>query len=263
MQAPEAAKPRLLPALSDYGRRAAGATVQGISALTRRPLLVVGALAVVAVADDARLRAHGAPQRLAALPGRRPDLAADDRLAARRRRARADVHRLRLAARGRTDHAARGPELRHRDAARDRAQRARARSARALGDLRPRCSDRRTGVRPPGRRRVGRAALRRDPALARRLPRALRRAVPARGARPDGPRRLPVDGLLLVGALLFMRALETRATLDSIAARHRGRLRDRGEAVERALRRRPGRRRCWRGPYGRCCRSASRCCRRC
>lgn len=47
MRAPEAAKPRLAPTLSDYGRRAAGATLQAISALTRRPLVTVGALAVV------------------------------------------------------------------------------------------------------------------------------------------------------------------------------------------------------------------------
>ena len=47
--------------------------------------------------------------------------------------------------------------------------------------------------------------------------------------------------LLLVGALLFMRALETRATLDSTRRRPRDRLRDRREAVERPLRRRPRR----------------------
>jgi hypothetical protein len=47
MQAPEAAKPGLLPTLSEYGRRAADAAVQGISYLTGRPLVAIGALAVV------------------------------------------------------------------------------------------------------------------------------------------------------------------------------------------------------------------------
>ena len=44
------------------------------------------------------------------------------------------------------------------------------------------------------RRGLGRAAVRGDPALARRLSRALRRAVPPGRARTDGARRLPVDG---------------------------------------------------------------------
>ena len=46
MQAPAAAKPRLLPTLSEYGRRAAKWSEQGISVAVRRPLLAVAVLAV-------------------------------------------------------------------------------------------------------------------------------------------------------------------------------------------------------------------------
>ena len=63
--------------------------------------------------------------------------------------------------------------------------------------------------------------------------------------------------LLLVGALLFMRALETRAAARRHRRRARGRLRGRREAVERALRRRAVRRRAAaHATCGRCCRSA-------
>ncbi len=69
--------------------------------------------------------------------------------------------------------------------------------------------------------------------------------------------------LLLVGALLFMRALETRATLDSIAA---------GLVVGFAIGVKPSNGLFVAAPIvaallarncGRCCRSGSRCYRRC
>ena len=76
----------------------------------------------------------------------------------------------------------------------DRLQRARSRPAAALGALRARKPDRRPRFRPPRRGGLGRAAVRGDTAVAGRLPRALHRAVPARCARTDRPRRLSVDG---------------------------------------------------------------------
>jgi hypothetical protein len=47
MQAPEAARPRLLPTLSEYGRRAAERIERGISVAVGRPLVAVAVLAVV------------------------------------------------------------------------------------------------------------------------------------------------------------------------------------------------------------------------
>ncbi|HYK06619.1 MAG TPA: hypothetical protein VEW11_02505 [Gaiellaceae bacterium] len=47
MQAPEAAKPRLLPTLSEYGRRAVESTDRGISVAVGRPLVSIGVLAVL------------------------------------------------------------------------------------------------------------------------------------------------------------------------------------------------------------------------
>ena len=47
MQAPEAAKPRLLPTLSEYGRRVAEWLDQSISLAVGRPLVSVGVLAVL------------------------------------------------------------------------------------------------------------------------------------------------------------------------------------------------------------------------
>ena len=46
MQAPEAAKPGLLPTLSEYGRRAAEWVERGISVAVGRPLVSVAVLAV-------------------------------------------------------------------------------------------------------------------------------------------------------------------------------------------------------------------------
>ena len=80
-------------------------------------------------------------------------------------------------------------------------QRARSRPAAAVGALRARSRNRRPRLRPPGRGAVGRAAVRGDPAVAGRLPRALRRAVPARRARPDGPRGLSRRWCCLLVAL--------------------------------------------------------------
>ena len=83
MQAPEAAKPgscRRCP--STAARR--GAARRGIVASRPPPARARWPARGRAVARDPRLRADGAPQRLALLPGRRPDLATDDRLAARR-----------------------------------------------------------------------------------------------------------------------------------------------------------------------------------
>ena len=155
----------------------------------------------------------------------------------------ADLHRLRLAARGRSDHGCTGPSFVNAMPPVIALQRARARPARAVGDLRPRDADRGARVRPPGRGGLGGAALRRDPALARRLPRALRRAVPPGRARSDRARRLPVDGApARRRPALHAGARDPRCPRRR-RGRARGRLRGRRQAVERALRRRPGRRR--------------------
>ena len=47
MQAPEAAKPRLLPTLSEYGRRAAERDRAGVSVAVGRPFVSLAVLAVV------------------------------------------------------------------------------------------------------------------------------------------------------------------------------------------------------------------------
>ena len=168
MPAPEASSARPLPAASQWVRRALDHGRRAVSALTDRPLTALAALAVaqwlailafaLTVRHNGWLFYQGGDQIWPLTTG----------LAARRRRARADRHRLWLAVLGRADHALHRAELRRGDAGRDRAQRARARTARALGDPRP---------RQPGSRAVRSAcspprvwvvaAVRRDSALRR------------------------------------------------------------------------------------------------
>ena len=133
-------------------------------------------------------------QRLALLPGRRSDLARHDGLALHARRDAVGDHQPRLAARARAHHRVDGAGHGRGDPAHDGTQRAGTRAARDLGGLRARRPNRRGRRRPVVCRAVGGRAVRCDPTLRRSLPRALRRAVPPAGARPDSARRLPIDG---------------------------------------------------------------------
>ena len=86
--------------------------------------------------------------------------------------------------------------LRRLPAVRHRAAGARSRAGRACVRLRDRRPDRWQAARPLRRILLGSRAVPGDPVLPGRLPRPVRRAVPAPGARTDCARRLSVDGLL-------------------------------------------------------------------
>ena len=141
---------------------------------------------------DRRALLLGQPQRLADVPGRRPDLARHERLAPRGRTGRLRVHELRVADAARAADVDHRLELDRAPPPDDRPAGRRARPDRDARRLRHRRAARGPPRRPLVRRRVRRGAVRRDPVLRRPLPRQLGRPAPPPGARADPAGGLPV-----------------------------------------------------------------------
>src|SRR5687767_8026241 len=118
----------------------------------------------------ARTRAERRTQRMALLPGRRPDVLLDDGMALLRPVAAAVADRLRLVVPAQPGRAVRRPERARRDAGRAGAPGAAVASDRSAVRLRHRRPYRRTADRLRRRAAVDRPAVRGDPAVRRPLP---------------------------------------------------------------------------------------------
>ena len=203
----------------------------------QRPRVVLGAARRRPVARHPRLRAHRHAQRLALLPGRRPALATRPRAW--------------LLGDGRccptyVGYAwssllapitlARGSDFLGALPVVVVLQRAACSPIALLCVYAHRAPDRRPALRLLGRRALDRhprsLAI---PIFDQRLPRQVRRAVPAAVARTDGPGRLPVHGLPARRRLAARPRPRRHALTDVAARRVGGRLRGRDQAVERAL----------------------------
>ena len=183
----------------------------------------------------------GEPQRLADVPGGRPDLARHRGVAPREGDDGLRPHRPRLADAPRAAHVDHGIELGAAPAADDRAAGRRARpdrDARGLRHRRP--------PRGPSRRRVVRCgvrgrAVRRDPLLRPALPRLVGRPVPPAGARADAAGRLSLGRRRArLGRVHRPRASRLRVPRSGARGDVRGR-RARVQAGQRAVPRRAAR----------------------
>ena len=210
--------------------------LQRLGVLAEHPVYVLGGLVVLQWVAVARVRALDAAERPALLPGRRPDLLLHVGVVALGGLPAADGHRLRLAGRARADRPRGRARLPRRPAGGALPPVPRAPAGGAARGLRRRDAGRRAALRLLGRGALGGRAVRRDRAVRRPLPPAVRGAVPAAGARPRRPRRLPVDGRAARAPPISSCARSTtRTSVAAVLAGLVDRVRDRAEAGELAL----------------------------